>query len=634
MYVVEVLPISRGIFKDRLSYFTANKDVTLGSLVSVPVRNRKVLAIVTSCKDVREEKASLKQESFSLRKIENLKGKPFLSEAFLGAVEDTAQFFAGSIGTVLSTFIPKAVLDSPQGLCRPPVEEKHSEKKMRETLVLQGSDEERFGEYRSLIRERFARGLSVFLCFPTTHEVEGLLLSLERGIRDYSFILHGGLPRAKIVSNWKAALASEHPVLIVGTGTFLSIPRHDLGTIIIERESSRFYKSGTRPFPDVRIFAEYLARRSGLELILGDTALRIETLYKVEAGAYAEYGGSLKFRLLWSGAYKIVDMRAKSDGTSLSKFEILCSDIKNVITGLKEKSEKLFLFTSRRGLAPLTFCGDCQTVVTCRRCTAPITLHRSGASRTFFLCHHCGDKRSTEERCRVCNSWKLQTLGIGIESVEEALRKEFPDVSLYRLDKDTAETNKKALEIADEFYASKNAILLGTEVALYYLRSAVENAGVVSIDSLFSLPDFRINERIFHMLLSLRAKTEKRLIIQTRNTEATVLGFAATGSINDFYKEEVEIREKFGYPPFSTLIKISIEGSDEQIEKEAENLQNYLEGEELEIFPAFIASVKGRSIVNGLLKIKNGGWPSPDLSARLAALPPHFKVQVDPESII
>ena len=639
MRVVDVLPLSKGVFRDSLSYFTGDSAIRAGSIVSVPVRGKKILSLVASVRDAREIKTDLRRRNYALRKVESLKSSPFLLPEFLKAAEDTAIFFVGSTGSVLSAFIPKPILESKRTLAH--TESASSDgslgKKVRETLALQASDEERFSEYKSLIRERFARGLSVFLCFPTTQEADELLTSLDRGIKQYSFVLHSALPKAKIISTWNAALSEPHPVLIIGTGTFLSIPRADIGTIIIERESSRFYKSGVRPYADVRVFAEYFAKARGLELLFGDIVLRVETIYKVEQGEYAAFGGVLKFRSLSGALYRIVDMRAgvssDKDKKIKNKFQILGDDIRTIITEGSKANEKLFIFTSRRGLSPVTLCGDCGTIVNCLKCVAPVTLHRGGA-HTFFLCHHCGEKRDARERCRICDSWKLETLGIGIEAVEEAVKKLVPGLPVFRLDKDVAKTNKKALEIAQKFTDAPGGILIGTELATYYLKGPIENSAVVSIDSLFSLPDFRIDERIFYLLLSIRAKTTKRFLIQTRNIEATLLAHAALGAINDFYREEIEVREKFSYPPFSTLIKISTEGRREVIEKETATLEKFFEGYNISIFPAFISTVKGKYILNILISTLRSSWPDFELIRKLKSLPPAYKIQVDPESIL
>ena len=87
MNVITVIPISRGIGKETLSYFTAS-DVVIGSLVEVPLRKKYVSALVVASADVRSMKAKLRGADFSLRKVEKLMAKPFLPEAFMRTVEE------------------------------------------------------------------------------------------------------------------------------------------------------------------------------------------------------------------------------------------------------------------------------------------------------------------------------------------------------------------------------------------------------------------------------------------------------------------------------------------------------------------------------------------------------------------
>ena len=111
MNVITVIPISRGIGKETLSYFTAS-DVALGSLVEVPLRKKYVSALVVASADVRSMKAKLRGADFSLRKVEKLMAKPFLPEAFMRTVEEMAEFHAATIGATLNVMLPKKVLKS------------------------------------------------------------------------------------------------------------------------------------------------------------------------------------------------------------------------------------------------------------------------------------------------------------------------------------------------------------------------------------------------------------------------------------------------------------------------------------------------------------------------------------------
>ena len=55
----------------------------------------------------------------------------------------------------------------------------------------------------------------------------------------------------------------------------------------------------------------------------------------------------------------------------------------------------------------------------------------------------------------------------------------------------------------------------------------------------------------------------------------------------DFYREEIAERKIFGYPPFSTLIKITREGGEVSVRKDVEMLAITLAEYAPEVYEAF-----------------------------------------------
>ncbi|MCE9644135.1 hypothetical protein K8Q93_02765 [Candidatus Parcubacteria bacterium] len=632
MYVISVCIIARGVFKDTLSYFSLNGDITVGSLVSVPVRNRLENAIVVAVEEAARLKASLKQADFSLRKLEEIKGEPLFLPEFMKAIQSTAEYSAGTPGGTLASFVPGAILASKEALAAGAASARDSRARQSnlpgERFAFQAETEDRIAEYRGLIRERFAKGESVYLAFPTVGEAEYALELLEKGIQEYAFVFHSMLPKKKLVELWKKALSEKHPILIMGTGTFLSIPRRDIGLYIVEQESSRFYKSNSRPYADVRILAEKLAEESRATLIFGDTVLRTETLYRLEQGELLD-ASTAQWRQLSGAESMIVDLQGK--GEERRVFSVLSPELETLIRVGREREERTFIFANRRGLSPLTLCQDCSAVVTCNTCSAPITLHRTKSGNVFF-CHRCGEKRSAEERCKRCTSWNLKTLGIGLDLVEDAIRATDPKIPLFRIDRDSTLSHKQGKATAEKFYATPGSVLLGTEMALYYLHEKIENTAAAAIDSLFAIPDFRMSERIFGLLLTLRGLAEKRFLVQTRNMETSVVNHAASGNIADFYKEELSRRKMFHYPPFSLLVKISVEGKKENVNKQMDWLKENLKDLDPLVFPALVRTPTGNYLLHALLTLPRETWPNREVLERLRALPPSFKVNVEPEN--
>lgn len=638
MNLVHVIPLSRGIFKEELTYFTSH-PVSPGAIVTVPVRSKKINALVVSSEDAGSAKAALKASPYAIKKIDAFKSKDFFLPQFIEAARETASYFVATPGDVIQAFTPKDVLGNSDKIKGVEVEEKKEEDKGRillkqEKFVLQMPDEERMSVYKSLIREEFARHASVFFCLPTIQDIETVVGSLERGISDYTFALHSGLSKKELLATWNKIAAEKHPVLIVATATFFSVPRRDIKTIILDRENSRNYKAFSRPFVDTRTFAEFFAERTGARLIFGDILLRPETLWRKDEGEFQELA-PLKFRSISTAEQNIVDMRNYKKDTLHGSWSMLSDDLKELVTRTMSEHSNLFILVGRRGLSPVTVCSDCGAIHTCARCSSPLVLHKNkDRGGNHYLCHKCGTISSAEVRCKVCDSWRLAPLGVGIEKVEEEISAHAKNAKVFRIDSDMTKTPKKARGVYEEWTKTPGGILIGTGMALAYLDHSINNSAVVGIDALFTIPDFRINEKIMGLLLGLREKTRKQFLIQTRNAGAKIFEHLTRGNLLDFYRDEIEDRKMFGYPPFQHLIKITWSGKKAVAGDEMKKLSMLLEGYEHISFPAFIQEMKGQYRMNVLIKMERGAWIDEKLSHVLKSLPPNFTVRIDPEDIL
>ncbi len=638
MYILTIIPIAKGISKDTLTYFTKN-NVSVGSIVSIPLRKKTAYGLVVSSRPGTEIKSELKTLTYNIRKIENIESYTFLSHSFIESAQVISNYCAGQVGSVLSALIPTAILENSATLTY--TQKETPQGIFHETVLLQSDEEERYATYKSLIREEFARGRSIFFCMPTSEDVKNAKKTLEKGIETYTYSLHGGLSKKEVVSMWKKIIHETHPVLIIATGFFLSLPRDDIGTIILEKESSRAYKMQTRPFIDIRTAVEIIAKKSNRRLVLGDILLRTETLWEEKNGRYAELS-PLKYRSLSTTQCEIVDMRNKKNGEIVVEkrdFSVMSPELIATVSKARDGNEHTFLFCGRKGMSPTTVCRDCGTVVVCNNCKAPVVLYnKKNNGKNLFVCHHCGERRNSEELCIHCKGWRLEALGIGIEKVEEEVKKIFPDSHVFVLDKEHVTTHKQAVKVRDDFYNTPNSIMIGTEMALTYLNQKIENIGVVSIDAFFSIPDFRINEKIFHIVLALRSLSERKMILQTRQEHDSIgykiCDYALRGNLVDFYRDEITERKEIGYPPFVTYIKITLSGEKIKIKKEMESIIEFLKPYTLTVFEAFNPGSIRESTIHGLISLPHGTWVDEVLLAKLRSLPPYFMIKVDPDTLL
>ncbi len=632
MHIVSVIPITRGIGSEALSYFSAT-EFAPGSVVKVPLRNKLVPALVVETKGAESLKSELRGSTYTLKKIGSSKSKIIFSPAFISAAGAMAEYAAGSTGSVLANLVSKIVLENAAELepAAPQQPVMSDQTIIHEPYTLQADEEDRFAHYKSLIREQFAHNKSVFFCLPTIQETKKVFELLPKGIEQYTHILNSAMSKKELIAAWNNIIQEKHCVLIIATGSFLGIPRPDFGAIIVERESSASYKLVTRPYVDIRTFCEFFARNLNAKLIFGDLLLRTETLWRTKNGDIGELS-PLKFRSMSRAETQLIDMK-KYKTLDKPEFRIISDELEALVTKNQQSNENLFIFAARRGLSPMTVCGDCGTTVLCNRCSAPIILHRA-KDGNFFLCHRCGERRSAEERCKKCDSWRLTTLGIGIELIEEALQNMFPDTTIYRMDKDSVTTHKQALRLAGDFYNSPGSILIGTEMALSYLEKPVENAAVAAIDSLFSIPDFRISEKIINILLRIRSLTQKTFLIQTRSRDQELFDYASKGNLMDFYRGEIDIRKRLEYPPFTTLIKLTTRGTPISVAKDMKFVEDLLKDYSPLVFPAFIETIKRKTIMHALIRVPANEWPQQTILNKLHDLPPTISINVDPESLL
>ena len=623
MKIVTVIPIARGLVQEELTYFTG-QAVEPGALVSIAVKRRTVEALVTAVRAAADIKAAVRAADFSLKKILRIRRANFFSPAFLAAAQQTADYFASPLGPILKNLVPAAVLSdldaagAEAAAWRP--------NKLRgEKYLLQETDDERLTHYKSLVREEFARGASVFLCLPTLTRIKQAQQSLERGIADYTFVLHHALGRKNLLAAWTQALATKHPILVIGTPLFLSLPRADFGTMIVDEESSAAYKSLVRPYLDYRIFAEKLAAANGWRFVLGDLVLRTETLYRLKQGS-ALTKIPLKHHSVTSAEQQIVRV-ANRDG----QFQLVSEELLAAVGAASRNNERFFIYVHRRGLTPLVVCQDCGAAVTCLNCDAPVSWHEE----SVFLCHHCGARRSAAEKCATCGGWRLIGLGVGIEAVVKELAARWPTLKIFELDSDRTKTEKQAAALVKKFMATPGGVLVGTEMAVAHLKEKIENTAVAAIDSLLARPDYRVNEKVFRLLIRLRALAGKLFFVQRRQVKAKLFELAGRGSLLEFYQQELAERREYHYPPFRIFIKITVVGVKEKVLLEMENLEQSLAGYEYDVFsPPRDGRRRADFTLNLLLRLSAERWPETPVVEILKALPPEYLVNVDPENLL
>src|SRR3989339_114829 len=662
MKIVTVIPLDKGSFRTELTYFTA-KDVKNGSIVSIFLRNKKILGLVISCQDVTNTKSGIKNMPFQLKKIVEIKEHSIFRNEFLESALELSSYFVSPKNIGVASFIPAIFREKYDEIVKFSEKNKNtfSEKKDKkeltnaseniktEKLLLQAQLEDRISFYKTLIRGYFALKKSVFIVLPTEYDIEIFQQALSKGIENFTFSMHGGLKPKKIIEKYEQIVNSAHGVLILGTAQYLSIPRTDLGAIIVEHENSDVYKMFPRPHFDLRIFAEVYASKINVKFILADTLLRYETIARKEIDGLSEVY-PLSFRTNFDEAMiNIVNpnphKEEEAQNSSKNSFKIFSEkSIEEIQHSLKNK-KNIFIFSLRKGLATHTICKDCNETINCEKCLAPVVLYLSRDNKKrMFVCNKCNTEKEPEIKCANCGGWNLMPLGIGTDTVLAEIKNKFPKIKIFKLNRESVKTDKEAEKITKEFEKNSGSILVGTEMAFFYLKAKVDLSIVASFDSLWSIPNFKMSEKIIQLLLSILSKTEKRLIIQTKNKNDPALLAVKSENLLHFIREELEDRKNLNYPPFKRFIKITFLGDKTESIKARQTLKELLKEYNPEIFSGFVPKNKNQYVTNALIKIETKKWSLPELSVGssvdqnlknlLSSLPPSFEVSVDPENLL
>lgn len=560
MYVLAVAPLTDGIPHDELTYFSKD-EVGIGDLVEVEVRHRKIKALVIRITDAKNEKQNLRHADFGIKKISKIIIKNYLDKNLLEALSLSSSLNLTPLGQFIDDFIPSRILNGKM------YQFKHSVYQNDfDYLLLQNNYSDRIIRYKSIIRESFAKKQSVIIYFPTITDIEHAQKELSRGIDDYVIKIHSALTDKQFSQQIYNLTKEKHPVLILSTPSIAPFIRDDIGTIITEREHSSYYYTHGNYGYDTRNALMLIAQKLKLKYIVGSHLLSLDahlTLRKRDANELTP----LYYRN--DAPIHVTSMKGEEKTASPYLSQKSLKLLKQMLT---EKRGHYFLYTHRKGMYPTTICSDCGSLFMCQKCNKPYVLHKIAGVRTY-VCHNCEDLIRVEidktTTCHTCGGWRLETLGIATTGIEEELTR--LGIPLFCIDGERTPTRNKVKKVYQSFKEASYGILIGTEMAHNVVENC-DNVIVMSMDSLFSLPEYRTDEKIITLITEMAEKVKEggELILQTRIAKAPIMHYIESHSFMEFYKDELHQREEAFLPPFYVIIKASFDNLSDELRRKIE----------------------------------------------------------------
>src|SRR5438445_1164344 len=366
-------------------------------------------------------------------------------------------------------------------------------------------------------------------------------------------VLHSSLTEAERAAEWWRIRRGEADIVIgPRAAVFAPLPR--LRLIVIDEEESSAFKQDRIPRYHAPTVARWLARRTRSVLLLGSATPSIVTYAGALSGRERLLGLPHRAQGRPLPPVTIVDMRKELQA---EQFGPLSRPLREAIGESLARREQSILFLNRRGLATFVLCRDCGQARECPHCSVALVYH---AALNRLQCHYCGSTEPLPRRCPACGSRYIKSFGIGTERIEQEVRSLFPAARVLRLDRDVMKTPDAADLIFDQMMSGEADVLVGTQLVAKGLDlPRVTTVGVVNADTSLHFPDYRSSERTFSLLTQVagragRGSAASSVFIQTYTPDHPAIKHAQYHDYRGFFREELEVRRAYRFPPFAELI--------------------------------------------------------------------------------
>lgn len=675
MYILKIIPLVKGLPENYLTYFSGEK-YSLGSLVEIKIRNKKVFGLILEIDNIAEQKINIKSQKFSLKKIEKQISYNFIKEDLFQSIKESSFLLGVSERELLKNYLPNFLLQKIEIINSKSNIKKSKEKEKLEFSKISpvlGDFDIRHKAYLKEIRKNIKNKNSTTIFFPNIKALEESQKYFEKENIENIIILHSALTPKKIENTLKLLnLETEEnkSFLILSTPSlfpFLLKNFLRLNTIILEKENSyNYFTHSAKKQIDFRELVKKVSKDLKLNLMPGGNILSLQTFKELEKKIIKiletenENIKKSKNIELLDFVKEKRDKKEEEFKTRTKKIITKNSNIYNKyskvyftskliekLENLRKDKGKIFLYVKRKGLYTETVCSDCNTIYKCKNCNKPYILFKEEKGDRYYICSSCKEKiilkKEEDLICENCSSWNMATLGIAIEGVADNLKE--IGFKTFILDSQNIKSKKEINNLLNNWQKEDTSVLLGTELALNFLNKEtfIDLAAIVSLDSLFSIPEINIDEKIFNLVLELKEKinSKEKIYIQTRLGEQDIWKYIKKENKLDFLKSELETREFLNLPPYSNILKWTLLKKEVKIKKDLEKIiQKIFKEENLEL-PEInfkIEKSTGNCIFTLILKKEN--WEKKEkkegrnlptnLTLKLVTLLSDFNLEINP----
>ena len=415
--------------------------------------------------------------------------------------------------------------------------------------------------YVQLIEEILKQKKQVLYMLPEIALTTQLISRLQYYFGEKISVYHSKYSISERVEVWNNVLENKPKAqIIIGARSSLFLPFSKLGLIIVDEEHEPSFKQyAPSPRYNGRDSAVVLSKLHNAKVLMGSATPSLESYYNAKNDRYGLITLKKRFGNVMMPAIELVDIKEKYR-KKLMNGHFSDRLLEEINLSLKN-NEQVILFQNRRGYSPVIECNTCGVSPQCPNCDVSLTYHQY---KNQLRCHYCGYNVPKMVSCIACGSETLDHKGFGTEQIELELKELFPDSRIARMDQDTTKRKHAHAKIIEALELQEIDILVGTQMLAKGLDFRhVSLVGVMNADNLLNFPDFRAHERSFQLLQQVagragRTKKRGKVIIQTYNPYHQILQQVSINSFDEMYKQQMEDRYQFKYPPYYRMIKIVV----------------------------------------------------------------------------
>jgi primosomal protein N' (replication factor Y) len=467
--------------------------------------------------------------------------------------------------------------------------------------------------YIRLIEEQVKAGKQVLYLLPEIALTAQIIRRLQQHFGGYISIYHSKFNPNERVELWNKVKKGEIRV-VLGARSALFLPFSDLSLIIVDEEQDASFKQqDPAPRYNARDAALFYAHQLKAKVVLGSATPSLETYAQAVVGKYGLVELNERFGGIEMPSIEVADTRAVVDKKMIR--HMITPMLKEAIEATLAEKKQVILFQNRRGYSPYKICGTCGYIPHCEHCDVTLTYHKI---QNRLQCHYCGTSYPVLDSCIACGSANWAERNFGTEKVEEELDKMFPNHTVARMDVDTVKGKTAHDELIRNFEQQRMDILVGTQMVVKGLDfDHVALVGILDADGIMAFTDFRVNERAFQLMEQVSGRAGRkgkqgRVIIQTSNPGHPLIAMVMAHDYKAMYKEEINSRKIFHYPPYTRLVQLYFRHADKN---KAMQAATFFAGRLIPIFGDYLIGpaepvvnrVKNRYIYEILLKLPRDG---------------------------